>query len=617
MATTEFSVHKRDLQFVLYEQLNIEDLCKLPAYSECNKELFEMVIDEAIKVATDNLAPMNKLGDEIGAKFDKGVVTMPDEFKAAYGGFAEGGWIGMSQNPDFGGQGLPHSLKYTIAEIFSGANVAFYLTQSLSEGAAHLIEKYGTDELRKLYVERMYTGQWAGTMCLTEPSAGSDVGNLKTTAKKEGDHYIISGTKSFITAGEHDFTENIIHAVLARIEGAPAGTRGISLFVVPKFLVDEDGNMGERNDMVCGNIEHKMGMKSSPTCTLNFGDEGKCKGWLLGEENRGMSLMFQMMNEERLLVGMQGLSLGTVAYNSALAYSQERNQGAELGAKADAPRVNIIRHPDVRRMLLHMKAFVEGMRSMMLAVATYIDRAEKSEDEQERAKYQNLVELLTPLCKAYGTDMGFRINEIAIQVYGGYGYCQEYPVEQYCRDQKISSLYEGTNGIQALDLLGRKIARNKGEFLKQFLAIVMERLGQAKGITGLAEMAGKLEKSVGMVGKIATDLAVGMGKDPAYAMLHATPFLELFGHVVTAHYLLDGACVAQEAFDAIAEREGATDDAARTKLVADNDEAAFYHARVASARFFIASILPHAHATAEAAEAMDRSALDIRFFEES
>ncbi|MBN2497502.1 MAG: acyl-CoA dehydrogenase [Deltaproteobacteria bacterium] len=614
MATTEFSVHKRDIQFVLFEQFDCEGLCKLPAYAEHSKELFDMVLDESIKLATDSLAPLNKIGDEQGAVYKgEGVVAMPEGFKAAYDLYAEGGWIGMVHSPDYGGQGLPHMLKYATGEIFSAANVAFYLTHTLTEGAAHLIERFGTDALRRMYCERMYAGEWAGTMCLTEPSAGSDVGNLKTTARKVGDHYLIQGSKIFITAGEHDLTPNIIHAVLARIEGAPAGTKGISLFAVPKYLVADDGSLGERNDMICGNIEHKMGMKASPTCTLNFGDEGRCKGWLLGEEHQGMRLMFQMMNEERLAVGMQGLSLAAVAYQSALGYSLERTQGAELGVKdAAAPRTRIVNHPDVRRMLMHMKAFVDGLRSMMLATARYIDLSEKAEDEEARRTHMNLVELLTPVCKAYGSDMGFRVNEMAIQVFGGYGYCQEYPVEQYCRDQKISSIYEGTNGIQALDLLGRKIARNQGEWLKQFLGMAFELTAELEGHAELGGLAGKLAQAARAITKTATDLAVGLGKDPAYAMLHACPFLEAFGHVAMAYYLLDAARIAQDKLQALGYEPGA---AGAAELLCDNPEAAFYFGRVASARYFIHQILPQVDALARAIDSHDRSALEVFFGE--
>ncbi|HOX43388.1 MAG TPA: acyl-CoA dehydrogenase [Myxococcota bacterium] len=613
MATTEFSVNRRDIDFVLFEQCSLDRLCGLEAYRECNRELFDMVLGEAVKVAVEKLAPLNKIGDRVGAQFDKGVVTMPAGFREVYQEFVQGGWVGMVQPPEYGGQGLPHMMKFAVSEVFSGANVAFFLTQTLTEGTAHLIERFGTEELKKIYVARMLSGEWGGTMCLTEPSAGSDVGNLKTTAKRAGDHFLISGNKIFITAGEHDYTPNIIHAVLARIEGAPAGTKGISLFLVPKFLVNPDGSLGARNDMGCGNIEHKMGMKASPTCTLNFGDEGKCVGWLLGEENQGMACMFQMMNEERLAVGLQGLSLAAAAYQCALAYAQERTQGAAFDAKSqDAPRTQIVNHPDVRRMLLHMKATVDGMRSLMLSVAKYLDLSRHDPDEKVRSRFQGLVELLTPICKAYGSDQGFRVNEMAVQCFGGYGYCQEYPVEQYLRDQKISSLYEGTNGIQAMDLLGRKIARNKGEWLKDFLGLVAQGCATARKAE-LAPLAERLEKASGALGKAATDLAVGLGKDPGYALLHTTPFLEAFGHVAMAHYLLEAASIAQLKVLEAAKKAGAKDEAGLRKLLAESSEAAFYHGRVASARYFIHNVLPHSFAIFEAAAGRDKSPLEVVF----
>jgi alkylation response protein AidB-like acyl-CoA dehydrogenase len=614
MPTTEFSVNKRDIQFVLHEQLGTAELCDFPVFGECNRELFEMVLGEAIKIATDVLAPINKVGDRIGAQYQNGAVRMPDEFKAAYGKFVEGGWIGMVHDPECGGQGLPNLLKYATSEIFAGANVAFYLTHTLTEGAAHLIERFGTDELRKLYVEKMYVGEWSGSMCLTEPSAGSDVGNLKTIAKPNGDHYLISGNKIFITAGEHDMAPNIIHAVLARIEGAPAGTKGISLFLVPKVLVDAQGNLTERNDMSCGNIEHKMGMKASPTCTLNFGDEGRCKGWLLGDEHQGMALMFQMMNEERLMVGMQGLALGSVAYQSALGYAQERAQGDAPGSKDPAAaRTPIINHPDVRRMLMWMKSMTEGLRSMMFSVAKSIDLATHHPDEAVRARHDHLVELLTPVCKAYGSDMGFRVNELAIQTFGGYGYCQEYPVEQYCRDQKIASIYEGTNGIQAMDLLGRKIARNGGEYLKEFLGDIVKLSENNKKSDVLGACAGQLLKAVEAITRSATDLATGLKKDPAYSLLQASPFLEAFGHLAVAYFLVDAAVVAQDKLAGIVQKAGAKDAAARASLLAENPEAAFYHGRVASARFFCNHILPHVHANVAAMGSGDHSALEAVF----
>ncbi|MBW1872655.1 MAG: acyl-CoA dehydrogenase [Deltaproteobacteria bacterium] len=610
---TEFSVHKRDIQFVLYEQLNAEELCKLPDYGEFNRELFDMVTDEAVKMAVDVLAPLNSIGDREGLKFENGEVKMPEGFEEAFKKFGEGGWIGMVHNPEYGGQGLPNVLKFVAAEVFSGANIAFFLTSLLTEGAAHLVEKFGTDKLRKTYCEKLYSGVWTGTMCLTEPSAGSDVGNLKTTAKKDGDHYLVKGSKIFISSGEQDMVPNILHPVLARLEDAPAGTKGISLFAVPKFLVNSDGSLGDRNDMVCGNIEHKMGIKASPTCTLNFGDEGKCQGWLLGEENTGMRLMFQMMNEARLGVGIQGLGLAAAAYRSALGYAQERAQGTSLKAGKDpnGPRAMIIEHPDVRRMIIYMKSMVEGMRSMMYSVAKYIDLAEKSEDKDEQARYTHMVELLTPICKAYGSDFGFRVNETAIQVYGGYGYCQEYPVEQYCRDQKISSIYEGTNGIQAMDLLGRKIGGKKGLYFKEYLELLNGFVETHKDNSELGSLIIKFDQFKNTLVTTTMKLGETLGKDIELSLLKATPYLEMFGHVVIAFYLLEAAVVANKKLSEICEKEGALDAQARAELNKTNNEAAFYHGRVGSARFFVNNILPQVTSLSEIILDADKAALDV------
>jgi len=610
---TDFRVDKRDIQFVLFEQFETEKLCQLDAYREFNRELFEMVTDEAVKMATEVVAPLNKVGDRQGLRFENGQVFTPEGFRQGYQKFAEGGWIGMVHDPEFGGQGLPNMMKFAASEIFAGANIAFFLTSILTEGAAHLIEQFGTEEMKKLYCEKMYTGQWTGTMCLTEPQAGSDVGNLKTSARPNGDHYLISGSKIFISAGEHDLVENIIHPVLARIEGAPAGTKGISLFLVPKFLVNSDGSLGERNDVTCGNIEHKMGIKASPTCTLNFGDEGKCRGWLLGEVNAGMRCMFQMMNEARLGVGIQGLGLAAAAYLSALDYAGERTQGAGITAGKDphAPRARIIEHPDVRRMLMFAKSLVEGMRSLMYAVARHIDLAQHAADAAERERNQHIVELLTPVCKAYGSDWGFRVNETALQVFGGYGYCQEYPVEQYLRDQKISSIYEGTNGIQAMDLLGRKIARNNGQYFKEYLGQVQRFVEQHQEHARLGGEVVRLAESLQELVKITVFLGEAFGKDIAVPLLHATPYLEAFGHVAVAYYLLHGALVADEKLQAAFQAQGAADEQAQGQLLRDNPEAAFYHGRVSSARFFVHQTLPRVTALVQSITSPDRSALEM------
>ena len=469
----DYLVDFRDVQFVLYEMLGVDKLCEREKYQDFNKEIMDMVLEQGLKFSKEILAPINDVADKEGCKFEDGKVSMPQCFHDAYKQYCEGGWAGISSSPDFGGQGMPSAIGIAVAEFFIGSCCSFGMTPGLSRGSAGLIESFGSDELKAIYCEKMYTGEWAGTMCLTEPQAGSAVGDLKTTAKKKGDDWIINGTKSFITSGDHDLTENIIHLVLARTEGAPAGIKGISLFVVPKFRVNDDGSLGELNDVVCGNIEHKMGIHASSTCTLNFGDNDACVGYLVGEECAGIKCMFQLMNEARIGVGMQGMGQAGAVYMGALAYAKERIQGVEITEmrNVDAPRVPIIDHPDIRRMLMLMKAYTEGCRALLYQTAYYVDLAETAADEEEKEGYEMMIDLLTPICKAYSTDVAFRVSEWGIQVLGGYGYCSEYPMEQYMRDIKILSIYEGTNGIQALDLLGRKIAM-KGGML--FMKYVME-----------------------------------------------------------------------------------------------------------------------------------------------
>lgn len=612
---TEFSVNKRDVMFVLFEQLDALEIGKLPGFDECNRELFEMVIDEAVKMAVEVMAPLNATGDREGLRFEDGQVHMPSGYKEAYKKYGEGGWIGMTHNEQWGGQGLPHLLKFACNEIFAGANVVLFLTGMLTEGAAHLIEKFGSKELKDLYLEKMFTGQWAGTMCLTEPSAGSDVGNIKTQAKPQGDHYLINGSKIFISGAEQDITENIIHQVLARIEGSPPGTKGISLFCVPKFQVDKDGSMTEQNDVTCGGVEHKMGIHASPTCTMNFGDDGKCSGFLLGEPNKGMRLMFQMMNESRLAVALQGLGLAGAGYLSALGFAKERTQGVRLADGKDplAPKTPIIEHPDIKRMLLKMKSLMDGMRSLMFSVGKYIDLSERSDDEQKRTMGGQFVDLLTPICKAYGSDMGFRINEMAVQVYGGYGYCKEYPVEQYLRDQKIAGIYEGTNGIQAIDLLMRKVIGDGGAAFKKYLGLIEELIGRLKNQAELSELAEKLHAAKNELVKITDHFMTLVKSDPEKVLLHASPYLEMFGHTAVAFNLLEAAEKAVVRRDDIYQKAGVTDKDAETKLCKENDEAAFYQGRVMSAKYFIHHVLPEVFAFSNSMQSEDRSALETVF----
>ena len=612
-----YAVDKRDLQFVLYEYLDVaERLCKLPHYSDFDRETFDMVLDTTIKLCTDVISPLNTVMDREGLKFENNQVITPEGYRAAYEQLCENGLAAPANNAELGGGGLPHTVNTALTEILISASVAFAMTPGLTMAAAHVIELFGTDALRDLYCERMYTGQWTGTMCLTESSAGSAVGDLKTKATPDGDSYLIEGEKIFISSGEHDLADNIVHLVLARIEGAPKGIKGVSLFVVPKVLPGDDGSLGETNNVVCGNIEHKMGIKGSPTCTMVFGADGPCRGWLLGEEHQGIRYMFQMMNEARIGVGMQGLGCAAASYQEALQYANERVQGVDVAdmKNVDAPRVPIISHPDVRRNLLTMKAFCEGMRAMLYAAAQYGDLALCSEDEQERQKYENMLQLATPICKAYCSDWGFRMTEIGIQVFGGYGYTQEYPQEQYCRDAKIASIYEGTNGIQALDLLGRKVSGKGGLMFMTYLMHINDFINDQGEHPALGPYIAKRAEARDTLSQTVMGFQkAGMDGDTYFPVLNATPFLEMFGHIVMAYHLCAMGVVAQGKLDAIFEQAGAGDDEARQRVIAENAEAAYYDGKVKSMRFFVDNYLPHAKAIAATIESGDRSPLEITF----
>ncbi|HCU23934.1 MAG TPA: acyl-CoA dehydrogenase, partial [Deltaproteobacteria bacterium] len=434
-----YKVNYRDVEFNLFDYLKIQELGRAEKYAGYGRDEYSAILSEALKFALKEIDPLFKKSDQVGCRLEKGQVTAPPGFKEAYAHFAANGFIGMDTPATYGGMGLPESLTMAATEFFAGACVAFSMYSGLSRGAAHLIEVFSGEELAKRFVPNMYSGRWGGTMCLTEPQAGSAVGDLATTAVQEASHYKIKGNKIFISSGDHDLTENIVHMVLARIEGDPAGTKGISLFIVPKFRIKPDGSRGEPNDVKTVNIEHKMGIKGSSTCTLSFGDNGNCIGYLLGEPRKGMAMMFQMMNEARIACGLQGAAVASTAYENALDYAKTRTQGG---------KTLIIDYPDVRRMLTTMKAYTEGMRALLLYSAYLDDQAEVEKDPVLKEKYEGRLSLLTPVCKAYCSDLGFRVTELAIQVYGGYGYISEYPVEQYMRDVKISSIYEGTNGIQ-------------------------------------------------------------------------------------------------------------------------------------------------------------------------
>jgi len=600
---------RRDVDFVLYEQLALEEITKHKRYKGMNRKMFDMVITEARNFAIKEILPVNEEGDKIGLKFENNQVTVPECFHRPYKLFCEGEWIAMTEDPEIGGQGLPHLVKQAAAEYLVGADFSFGAFGFATHGAAKMIEIFGTEKQKELYLSRMYSGQWGGTMVLTEAEAGSDVGALTTSAKKNADGtYSISGNKIFITCGEHNLTENIIHPVLARIEGAPAGTKGISLFIVPKIWVNDDGSMGKPNDVVCTAIEEKLGLHASPTCQLTFGGKGGCRGVLLGEENKGMRVMFHMMNEARLGVGALGMFSASCAYLYAVNYARERIQGRDLAdmMNKDAKSVSIIRHPDVRRMLLSMKAYSEGMRSFVYYVSSLFDKMECAETDAEKTAIDDFIGLLTPIIKSYCTDRGFESTVQAMQVYGGYGYTRDYPVERLLRDSKINSIYEGTNGIQAMDLLGRKMGMKKGAVFMEFLGEVQKTAAKAKGIKGLEGLGEELETAVNRLGGVAMHMGkTAMSLDFQVAFSHAMPFLDVMGDVIMAWMLLWRATIAAPKRD---ELIGAGD---RLEVINKNKNVAFYEGQVRSAEYFIQAVLPVTLGKMTSIEAGSRAMVEI------
>lgn len=568
---------RRDIDFVLFEQMKTDELAKTELYAEFNKKTIELIVSEARNLAIKEILPTNADGDQ-GCAFENNQVKVPESFHRPYKLLCEGEWIAMQNDPEVGGQGLPGIVAQACGEYFVGANCSFMMYPGLVHGAGHLVEVFGTDKQKELFLKNMYSGKWGGSMLLTEPDAGSDVGALTTTAKLNDDGtYSISGTKIFISAGDHDLTENIIHPVLARIEGAPAGTKGISLFCVPKIWVNDDGSLGENNDFVCDRIEEKMGIHGNSTCVLTLGGKGKCRGTLLGQENKGMRAMFQMMNEARLGVGMQGFAMASCAYMYALDYARTRVQGRNLldFANPEASAVTINNHPDVRRMLIYMRAYIDGMRSFIYFVGSCFDKVRVLEDGEEKDKCQNLIEVLTPVVKSYCTDRAFDVCNQAVQTYGGYGYIKEYPVEQLLRDTKITAIYEGTNGIQAMDLLGRKLGMKGGKPFMDFMAAMQKTIAEAKE-AGLDDLAAKVEEAVNKLGETAMFMGnTAMSEQVLAAFAHASPFLEVVGDTVMAWMHLWRATIATSKLDS-----------AKAK------DKPFYEGLMGTAKYFINSILP-------------------------
>jgi alkylation response protein AidB-like acyl-CoA dehydrogenase len=605
-------IDDRDQKFVLFEQLGIGKLSESKLYSDFDEEIYAMVLGEAQKLAMKAMMPANSIGDSEGCILKDGNVTIPKIFHELWRLWNDGGWRRLDLAQEIGGQGMPMVVGMAANEYFEAANLAFQTLAAMTRGAAQLIATHGTESQKEIYVEKILSGQWTGTMVLTEADAGSDVGATKTTAEPNADGtYTITGTKTFITGGDTGLTENIIHLALARIKGAPAGTRGLSLFLVPKIRVNPDGSLGEPNDVKTVGIEKKMGIKGSPTCQITFGEEGKCIGELIGEVNKGMPIFFTMMNESRLIAARHGASVSASAYLHALNYSRERLQGAEIGAPPGSPQAPIIKHPDIRRMLLLMKSYTEGIRALILYTSYCIDQERIIEDKDERQKWINRTAFLTPVAKAYGSDLSFRVTEAAMQVYGGYGYMKDYPIEQFLRDEKVHSIFEGTNGIQALDLAGRKLLRESDDLYTGLLKDIEEFCNATKAhgtLSRYVETLAIARKALADASEFITETGK---KDFPLLALYATQYLELFGDVIVGWLLLWQAVIAQEALDKIVSEKGIDAAEGLDKLFSENADAAFYSGKLASARFFVSNVVSQAPSKASLIMNGDRAGLDI------
>ena len=588
---------RRDIDFVLHEQLEVEKLGNHDVYAEFNRKTMDMVVSEARNLALKEVLPTNAIGDQKGCEFQNGQVKVPEEFQKIWQLYRDGEWIAMTEKPEWGGQGMPHVLASAATEYLNGGNMAMFMYVALTHGAANLVEAFGTDKQKNLCLRNMYSGKWGGTMLLTEPNAGSDVGALETTARKNPDGtYSITGNKIFISAGENDLVENIIHPVLARIEGAPAGTRGISLFLVPKIRINDDGSLGEMNDVVCTGIEHKMGINGNCTCSLALGAKGACIGTLLGEENKGMKAMFQMMNEARIYCGIQGLSLASSSYMNAVNYAKQRIQGANLLTMMDKnpQAVPIIQHPDVRRMLMNMKVYVEGMRSLLYYLSYMTDLAKVAGSPEEKERLQGIVDVLIPVAKGYVTDRCFDVCSQGVQVFGGYGFIEEYPQAQLLRDARITMLYEGTNGIQAMDLLGRKLGMKKGKPVMDLFAEIQKVTAEAKASDALKDLGEDLDEALAKLGETAMHMGKkAMSADVMSAFAFAHPFLEATGDVIMAWLLLWRANVASK------------------KVESAKKDRDFYIGQMKSAEFFIESILPVSLGKMNAILKTSRAAIEV------
>ena len=590
---------RKEIDFILYELLEAEQLLTYEKFKPFSKKMFDMVISEARKISIKELLPTLAESDKNGVRFENGKVIVPKSFHRAREVIREAELVSTMEDPEWGGQGLPYLVSIAIMEYVIGANYSFIGYTHMGHGTGKMIELYGTDQQKDIFLKNLYTAKWSGTMLLTEPEAGSDVGALTTSARKNEDGtYTITGNKIFITAGDHDLAENIIHPVLARIEGAPKGSKGISIFIVPKIWVNEDKSLGEPNDVQCVGIEKKMGMHGSATCSLSLGANGNCRGFLLGQENKGLEIMFHMMNESRLNVGFQGSSAASMAYLYALDYARQRIQGKDLASMKDpnAKSIPIIQHPDVRRMLTWMKAHVDGMRSLIFYVTSCFDKEVVATTAEEKKMARDMAGLLTPVVKAYCAERGFEVCIQAIQVFGGYGFTKDYPVEQIARDVKIASIYEGTDGIQAMDLLGRKLGMEGGKVFLGFLDEIKKVIEAAKQKDVLLPLAEILSKQVDALGMTAMTIG-GAARSEKYAsaFAHAHPFLEVTGDVALGWMHLWRALTATQALEKNPKQK----------------DRVFYNGIITTARFYMETVLPVTFGKMKAVQGLSNAALIV------
>jgi alkylation response protein AidB-like acyl-CoA dehydrogenase len=566
---TDYAAPLADMRFALTEIAGLGEIARLPGCEQATPDLVDAVLEEAGKLAGGVLAPLNRAGDQQGSRLENGVVRTPAGFKEAYAQYVAGGWNALPFAPEHGGQGLPVALATAVLEMWNSANMGFALCPLLNVGAVEALEAHGSAEQKRVYLPKLISGAWTGTMNLTEPQAGSDVGALRTRAVREGDHYRITGQKIFITYGEHDMADNIVHLVLARLPDAPPGTQGISLFLVPKFLINPDGSLGQRNDVRCVSLEHKLGIHASPTCVLAYGDNGGAIGYLVGEENRGMACMFTMMNNARLNVGLQGVAIAERAYQQARDYARQRVQGRPVTAKT-ASTYPIIHHPDVRRMLLSMRADTEAMRALAYYTAAAIDRARHHPEAERRAAAQQRVDLLIPVVKAWCTDRGVEIASTGVQIHGGMGFIEETGAAQHLRDARITPIYEGTNGIQANDLIGRKLLRDRGRAAEALIAEMrsLDRDLATRPGDDMAVIRARLGAGIDALAAATGWMVENGAADAARALVGAVPYLNLMG-AVTGGWLMAQAALAAE-----------------RRLAAREGDARFHEAKLMTARFF-------------------------------